>query len=157
MRKAGFTLVELLVVIGILAILMAITLVALNPEKQFRSAREAKRMSDVQMIINGVTQYLIDHKTEEVLPNDNISRYIAKGEYKGKWSLQAKPVQTPNIDLCSLLVPQYSVSIPSDPILETEVSQCQNYDTGYMITITDKGRVIVSAPYSEVNPIVLQQ
>jgi prepilin-type N-terminal cleavage/methylation domain-containing protein len=40
-HNQGFTLVELMVTIGIVAILMAITLIALNPEKQFRSAREA--------------------------------------------------------------------------------------------------------------------
>ena len=76
-HNQGFTLVELMVTIGIVAILMAITLIALNPEKQFRSAREAKRMADVSVILNGVSQYLIDHKNSEVIPKDNISRYIS--------------------------------------------------------------------------------
>ena len=62
-NNQGFTLVELLVTIGIVAILMSITLIALNPEKQFLSAREAKRMADVSVILHGVAQYLIDHKT----------------------------------------------------------------------------------------------
>ncbi len=69
-NNQGFTLVELLVTIGIVAILMSITLIALNPEKQFRSAREAKRMADVSVLLNGVSQYLIDHKTEDTIPKD---------------------------------------------------------------------------------------
>lgn len=154
MEKA-FTLVELLVVIGIVAILMSITLVALNPERQFRSAREAKRMSDVSVILNAASQYMTDHKTEDIFPKDNMSRYIARGMYKGKWALAPSPAQEPNIDLCTLLVPPYSANLPSDPMLETEVENCENYETGYMITFTPEGRIIVSAPYSELNPIVV--
>ncbi|MBP6993855.1 type II secretion system protein [Candidatus Woesebacteria bacterium] len=154
-NNQGFTLVELLVTIGIVAILMSITLIALNPEKQFRSAREAKRMADVSVILNGVSQYLIDHKTEDIIPKDNISRYVAAGMYKGKWDFAPKPVQTPNINLCDILTPQYSANLPSDPFLDTEVTNCENYDSGYMITVNPSGRVIVSAPYSEIQPIVL--
>lgn len=154
-KQRGFTLVELLVTIGVVAILMSIVLVALNPEKQFRSAREAKRMADVSVILNATYQYITDHKTEETIPKDNISRYIAAGTYRGKWDLAPEPVQTPNINLCELLTPQYSANLPSDPSLETEVMDCNNYDSGYMITVNPSGRVIVSAPYSEIQPIVL--
>lgn len=147
--------VELLVTIGVVAILMSIVLVALNPEKQFRSAREAKRMADVSVILNATSQYLVDHKTQDVLQKDNISRYIAAGNYKGRWDLSPKPVQEPNINLCEILTPRYSANLPSDPSLETEVEDCQNYDSGYMLTVSPSGRVIVSAPYSEIQPIVL--
>lgn len=155
LKNSGFTLVELLVTIGIVAILMSITLIALNPEKQFRSAREAKRMADVSVILNAVSQYLVDHKTDETLPKDNISRYIAAGEYKGKWDFAPKPVLTPSINLCDILTPRYSANLPTDPFLDTEVIDCNNYDSGYMLTINPSGRVIVSAPYSEIQPIVL--
>lgn len=154
--KKGFTLVELLVTIGLVAILLTITLVALNPEKQFKSAREAKRMADASTLLNAVSQYVSDHKTEEsTLSRDNISRYIAAGEYKGKWDLSPKPVQEPNVNLCSLLVPTYTANLPSDPILETEVANCENFDTGYILTISPEGRITISAPFSEINPIVL--
>lgn len=151
----GFTLVELMVTIGIVAILMSIVLIALNPEKQFRSAREAKRMADVSVLLNATSQYLLDHKTQETIPKDNISRYIAAGMYKGKWDFSADPVPTPSINLCEVLTPTYSANIPSDPSLETEVTDCQNYDSGYMLTVSPSGRVIISAPYSEIQPIVL--
>ena len=58
----GFTLVELLVVIGIIAILFAVVLVAINPAKRFAEANNARRLSDVNSILNGVLNYTVDKK-----------------------------------------------------------------------------------------------
>ena len=58
----GFTLVELLVVIGIIAILFAVVLVAINPAKRFAEANNARRLSDVNSILNGVLNYTVDQK-----------------------------------------------------------------------------------------------
>ncbi|MGH7241206.1 MAG: type II secretion system protein, partial [Candidatus Saccharimonadales bacterium] len=56
-QQAGFTLVELLVVIGIIGILMAITIVAINPIQQFQNARNAQRQADVTTILDAVYEY----------------------------------------------------------------------------------------------------
>lgn len=61
-RRKGFTLVELLVVIGIIAILFAVVLVAINPAKRFAEANNARRLSDVNSILNGVLNYTVDQK-----------------------------------------------------------------------------------------------
>ncbi len=58
----GFTLVELLVVIGIIAILFAVVLVAINPAKRFAEANNARRLSDINSILNGVLNYTVDQK-----------------------------------------------------------------------------------------------
>ena len=55
--KKGFTLVELLVVIGVIGILMAVVLVAVNPARQFAAARDAQRRSDLYSITNAIYQY----------------------------------------------------------------------------------------------------
>src|SRR3989344_2274425 len=60
--RKGFTLVELLIVIGILAVLLAIVLIALNPARQFSQANNTKRSSDVNAILNAVHQYAADNK-----------------------------------------------------------------------------------------------
>jgi prepilin-type N-terminal cleavage/methylation domain-containing protein len=52
--RKGFTLIELVVVIGILAVLLTIVLVAINPARQFKQANDTKRRSDVNAILNAV-------------------------------------------------------------------------------------------------------
>jgi prepilin-type N-terminal cleavage/methylation domain-containing protein len=59
---SGFTLVELLLVIGIIATLAVVVFVALDPAKRFADARDAKRTSDVETILSAVHQYVIDNK-----------------------------------------------------------------------------------------------
>lgn len=56
-NQQGFTLVELLVVIGILGILMAVTIIAINPIQQFQNARNAQRQADVTTILDGIYEY----------------------------------------------------------------------------------------------------
>ena len=50
----GFTLIEILVVIGIIAILAAIVIIAINPAKQFAQARNTQRTANVNAILNAI-------------------------------------------------------------------------------------------------------
>lgn len=58
----GFTLPEILIVVGILALLAVITLVTIDPTHRFEEARNSRRLSDIQSITSAVHQYTIDHK-----------------------------------------------------------------------------------------------
>ena len=84
----GFTLVELLVVIGILAILLAIVLIAVNPARQFAQARNTSRRSDVLTVLNAVNQYFADN-----------------GALPTGISGTATQISDTGADLCSSLVP----------------------------------------------------
>lgn len=57
----GFTLIEILLVIAIMAILAAIVIIAINPAKQLGEAQNAQRRSDVRTILDAVIQYSIDN------------------------------------------------------------------------------------------------
>ena len=54
-NKKGFTLIEILIVVAIIAILASVVLVGLGPTQQ--SGRDARRLSDLQQIQNGLALY----------------------------------------------------------------------------------------------------
>lgn len=144
--KRGFTLIELLVVIGILAILLAITLIAINPARQFQQANDTKRSSDVNAILNAVSQYAADNKgaLPAGIPDTTAGAAII-GSGVGE------------VDICSALVTQYLAALPVDPTTNngTPVTDCTAaYTTSYSIVrSTTDNRVTVSATGQITNPI----
>lgn len=60
--KQGFTLIELVVVIAILSILFLLSLLFLNPDTQFKKARDAQRKSDINEVTKAVNFYYDDHQ-----------------------------------------------------------------------------------------------
>ncbi len=60
--KQGFTLIEILLVIGIIAVLATVVVVSLDPATRFQNARDARRLADIQSILSAVQQYIVDHK-----------------------------------------------------------------------------------------------
>jgi len=57
----GFTLVELIVVIGILSILAVVGLVAINPLVQFQKANDSRRKSDLSQLQKALETYYQDN------------------------------------------------------------------------------------------------
>jgi prepilin-type N-terminal cleavage/methylation domain-containing protein len=59
--RKGFTLVELVTAIGVLAILATIAFTALNPIEQFKKAQDSKRKSDLSQIQKALEGYYQDY------------------------------------------------------------------------------------------------
>ena len=59
-KKLAFTMIELLVVIGIIAALTAVIFVGIDPAKRFRDSRNARRLADLRTILDAVQHYVVD-------------------------------------------------------------------------------------------------
>ncbi len=57
----GFTLIELIIVIAIIAILAAAIFVAIDPARRLHESRNARRSSDIATILDGIKTYQADH------------------------------------------------------------------------------------------------
>ena len=139
-RQLGFTLLEVLLVVAIIAVLAGIVLIAINPTKQLGDTRNAQRSNDVTTILDAVYQYSID--TNAGIPASITSTATEICATTGS------PCSTGGlIDLGVVTAnAKYLVGIPQDPRCATV---CAVNGTGYRIMKDVNNRVTVSAPAAE--------
>lgn len=101
MHKKGFTIVELLIVIVVIAILAAISVVAYNGIQQ--RARDSERSSEMKTIEKALAMYFIDNGGYPTCSN---AVYVPGTTASGCY------VAT----IAASLVPKYISSLPLDPI-----------------------------------------
>jgi prepilin-type N-terminal cleavage/methylation domain-containing protein len=108
-RRSAFTLIELLLVIGIIAILAGIVITAINPKKQFASGNDAARLSDTKQLLNAFQQYNIDQGQYPDAQN------IPEGK-SNTLPVCANGKSYPGLCIdANALAPTYFVSVPHDP------------------------------------------
>src|SRR5437868_6520397 len=59
-NRASFTLVELLIVIGIVAVLSVVVIVVLNPAELLKQSRDSNRLSDLQTLHTSLSIFQAD-------------------------------------------------------------------------------------------------
>lgn len=74
----GHTLIELVLVMGIVSILFAVVVLNVNPLENKQNARDQKRMSDLQLLDRVVNEYLVDKKTLPTSLSTDLSEYTVK-------------------------------------------------------------------------------
>jgi len=62
-KESGFTLLELIIVIGIIAILSVALVIVLNPAETLKKARDAQRISDLSTLKTAIGLYLTNTTT----------------------------------------------------------------------------------------------
>ncbi|MEI6191225.1 MAG: LamG-like jellyroll fold domain-containing protein [bacterium] len=158
----GFTLLEILLVIGIIAILAGIVIVAINPSKQLATVRNTQRKSDLKQIYNAITQYYIDNSSfPSTISTTTLNEVCNTGSV-------ASTTVALNGDSCgtlanlSVLVPTYLVAIPTDPtgtssllsFIPTAYAATTATGTGYKVGINTAKQVLISAPLAELGVTV---
>jgi len=141
----GFTLIEILVVIGIIAILALIVLVAINPAKQFAQARNTQRTANVQTILNAIGQRIVDNKG--TFPTATGCAAMTAGTTY-TIGIGSGTFLSPAIALLDLscLTPTYiPAQLPVDPSTGVWTSAAV-YNTQYNVTVSATGQYTVCAP-----------
>jgi type IV pilus assembly protein PilA len=138
-NKRGFTLLEILLVIGIIATLALVVVVALDPGKRFEDARNARRLSDIQSILSAVQQYMVDSKG--TIPDGIIDSQLQIGDANGGCELGMGMCSDPGAGSCLNLAPllaRYLKEMPYDP---QNASTAQTHyaikiDANHIVTVT---------------------
>ena len=138
-KNSGFTLLEILLVVGIIAILAGIVIVAINPAKMLAKTRDTQRRIGVSEISKAITQYYIDKGHFPTSLSPEINDICVTGD-----SATSTGFGCENLVDLSVLVPDYLPSIPTDPT-----------GVGYKAGINHSGNPMLIASLTETGPPII--
>lgn len=139
MKQRGFTLIEILIGIALLAILLALVVAAINPAARFQDARNTQRFSDITAIMDAINLNMLDNNGVWTCPSALPTSTTTMGDGGGEY------------DICDCLVDTGNIaSMPFDPSASTAEwngSCTDTYDTQYSVVQATSTLVItISAP-----------
>lgn len=141
-NQKGFTLLEVLLVVAVIAILAGIVIIAINPNKNLGDSRNSQRSADVTTILNAVYQYSLDNNGNLPPIGTGVALSVTPTEI-----CRTGGTCTTLIDLAALtLNGRYLVSLPIDPQCPTG---CDTNGNAYMISRDINNRVTVTAKNPE--------
>jgi prepilin-type N-terminal cleavage/methylation domain-containing protein len=138
-NKKGFTLLEILLVIGIIATLAVIVFVALDPARRYEEARNSRRLSDIQNIFSAIQQYVVDNKG--AIPPGIQTSDVQLGTATGGCEIN-NTICGENVAACvdlSGILARYLKEIPYDPQNGTSER------TRYTVVINENNIITVKA------------
>ncbi len=166
-KQKGFTLIELMIVIAVIALLAAAVFVAVDPAKRIGQAQDAQRWQDVTAIADAIKMYMADNQIVYPTSTKNIDVYSAitplnGGGTGGGYAIAV--IGAGNYSDCELdgeyfivgdsgaiflneLVPTYLPTMPLNPGAHHNLGS-----TGYYFNRNSQGRITigscVESPYA---------
>lgn len=144
---------EILLVVGIIAILAGIVIVALNPTKQFAAVRNTQRKMNLGEINKAIQQYYIDYSRYPATMPTTLTEICNTGMGTTTHSVNC----TGLVDL-SVLVPTYLVAIPVDPQGSTlsliPKAFATTNGTGYKIMLESNRKIVLVGAQAELGAVI---
>jgi prepilin-type N-terminal cleavage/methylation domain-containing protein len=146
-QTKAFTLLEILLVVGIIAILAGIVIVAINPSKQIATVRNTQRLSDIKQINSALQQYYINNGS---YPNSLLGDLTEICDTGALATTTNSDVTCDGLIDLTVLVPTYLAAIPKDPLATTTAY------TGYqVIKGSTSGLISLNAEHSELGQTIV--
>ncbi len=107
-KSKGITLLELLITVTVVLILLAASVLVINPAEKLEKARDEKRLSDISSLERIVNEYKIDNG---VYPDDADALRISTALPPGN----AGPLQSTTLGWIKADLSAYNTKLPTDP------------------------------------------
>lgn len=143
-NKRGFTLLEMLIVMALIAILAGIVIASLNPARQFALGRNSTRRAHITTIMNAISANISENGgvftcATGTLPSSPTNMSTSSGDY----------------DIAPCLVPDYISSMPYDPsATDTHWTDVTDYDTAYEVSMDADDIITITAAQAELDETI---
>ncbi len=142
-KNQGFTLIELIIVIAIIALLAAATFVAINPARRVGNAGDATRWQDLSAVADAFQAYLADNNSS--LPSSTMSSgvtYMLATTTGGSGTAGCDATTTSAFLVLDTLIDDgYIGQIPKDPLYTSS----NGYNTLYWLYREDSGKLKIGS------------
>ncbi len=158
-KSKGFTLLEILLVVGIISLLAGIVIIAINPGKQLATVRNTERKSDIKQLNSAINQYYISIGRYPASIQDVTTLTEVCNTGTLSTTTDSSVDCTGLVDLTAL-VPTYITAIPVDPqgpltlnpFIKT--ANAATNGTGYYVMKNTTNKIVVVSQRAELGSLI---